>query len=118
MSRKGMERLIDEIESRLVLLRKELTILSSSTSETARGRVRNANIKSRGGSTEPIKKLIEAGFFDKPKTDVEVISALKKKAFTFKRKFIAVTLMRLVRNGSLERDGGTSKSNPWKYKKA
>ncbi|MFA6969458.1 MAG: hypothetical protein WC217_02570 [Candidatus Paceibacterota bacterium] len=110
-------KIIEEVEARLALLKKELGVpQKSSVSAASRSSV--SVVKSRGGSTEPIVKLIEGGFFDDPKTDLEVVTALKRKALTFKRKFVAVTLMRLVRKGLLERDGqGGSKSNPWKYRK-
>lgn len=111
-------KVIEEIETRLTLLKKGLGVSQESSVNVA-SRSPVSAIKSRGGSTEPVVKLIESGFFDDPKTDLEVVVALKRKALTFKRKFVAVTLMRLVRKGLLERDGqGGSKSNPWKYRKS
>lgn len=71
----------------------------------------------RQGSTEPIKTLIDSDFFKKSKTDIEVVSALKKKALQFARKDIATTLMRFVRKEILEREGDGIKGNPWRYKK-
>lgn len=69
------------------------------------------------GSTEPVEALIAARFFQAPKTDLDVIAALKKKALNFQRSDIAVTLMRFVRKGTLQREGDGTKGSPWQYTK-
>jgi hypothetical protein len=72
--------------------------------------------KRKKGSTEPITALNMNGFFKQSKNLTEVQTALKKRALNFDNKDLAVTMMRLVRKGVLERGGDGKKKTPWKYK--
>jgi hypothetical protein len=89
---------------------------SSPNSPIPKASQKGRKSKKGAGSTGPIKTLIDGGFFKQPKTDIETQAALKKRAAHFERNAIAVTLMRLVQNSLLEREGGGTKTNPWKYK--
>lgn len=111
--------LILQIEKALVTLRAELegAKRSGSVHEKAVRSKGTSKSKKKEGCTKRIETLIDAGFLRQPKTDLEVIAALKKKALTFSRVDVAVTLMRFVRKGKLEREGDGTKGKPWRYKK-
>ena len=118
MNKENVSRLISQIETNLAELRKELGALEEP--KLPRGnaaRKRGKRNKKKAGSTKPIEGLIASGFFKQAKTDLDVMGALKKKALSFDREDVAVTLMRFVRKGIMEREGDGTKKNPWGYKK-
>lgn len=74
--------------------------------------------KTKGiGPTKSIEELIEKGFFDVGKRDLDVLKELKKRALICKRKDAATVLRRFVRKNKLSREGEGRKGSSWKYKK-
>lgn len=120
MSQKEATKLIQEIETRLAQLKIVIGLTPGMVSMPVKKATRKAGSGTkRGGSTEPIKKLIDEGFFSAPRSAQDVKERLVRKALNFPTKDLGVTLMRLVRSEVLERiDGDGTSKNPWRYKKA
>lgn len=119
MNKEKIIQLINKIETSLNQLKVELSFDLPQKDSQKHGakRIKRKKGKKKIGPTKPIESLINSGFFNSPKTDLDVIKELKKKALNFKRKDIATTLRRFVRKEILNREGDGAKSNPWKYKK-
>lgn len=111
----------EEIISRLGSLEKQVEALNGAVfgaSSTKTPLIKSRKTQKKGkGSTKPVKDLVQGGFFSAGKTGVEVQIALNKRAMRFDVNDIAVTMMRLVQAGLLERDGDGTPKNPWRYKK-
>jgi hypothetical protein len=118
MNVKDTTKLIEEIETRLTTLKLMLgTGTEGAKSGEMKQRKFKVNKRKGVGSSGPLKKLIEEGFFDTSKTDLEVMMILKKKALTFSRQDIATPMRRLVLQERLRREGDGTKENPWRYNK-
>ncbi|MDB5237290.1 MAG: hypothetical protein JWL88_392 [Parcubacteria group bacterium] len=117
MEKKEVLAAIAHIEASLTVLKKELGMPTTTATPTKSPKAKTAS--GRGGSTEPVKRLIDDGFFNTPKTAPEVKVALTRKALKFNKNDLAVTLMRLVRSELLVRAGGDgTRTSPWLYEKA
>lgn len=102
---------IKEIFDKLANYEKRLCLLEASGSVTKkkeRGAPKKTERKKKG-STGPVADLLKNGFFKELKSTAEVQVILKKRALSFEKDDLAVTLMRLVRKGILERDGDGKK---------
>ena len=63
------------------------------------------NSSGRPGPEVAVTDLLEAGFFVKPKTQAQLIEELKlKKGFTYTGSDMSPTLLRMLRNGDLQRE--------------
>lgn len=98
MNKNRVNELIDEIEERITLPKKEIAVSTKTTRSAQKVRI-NPKSKARGrGSTQPIQELVDRGFFDKEaKSDLEVVEILRKKAKPFPRNDVSVTLIRFVK---------------------
>lgn len=118
MDKEKVLKTIGQVETLLAELKDEVGVLDKAVSPKGQKKApRKSYQGKKPGSTKPIEDLIDSGFFDSLKTDVQATAALKKKAQFFERSDIAVTLMRFVKKNVLEREGNGTKNDPWKYKK-
>lgn len=115
MNAERVRSIVAGIESALADLKQELGAQGSPVLAQKNSKLKAHQRTRKRGSTAPVDALIAAGFFQKPKTDLDVVDALKKKALKFKRTDIAVTLMRFVRKETLQREGEGTKASPWRY---
>lgn len=117
MDEKEVKKLVGEIDSRVAMLKSALSMTAITSTTVTKARKTKGAAKKGAGSSVPITKLVEEGFFDQPKTYLEVIAVLRKKGLTFTKGNITTPLRRKVVQGLLERDGEGTKDNPWRYKK-
>ncbi|HUC31157.1 MAG TPA: BlaI/MecI/CopY family transcriptional regulator [Candidatus Paceibacterota bacterium] len=118
MDKEKVLKIIGQVEALLTELKGEIGVSDQAVSPKGRKKVPKKSRQSKkSGSVKPIQDLIESGFFDTPKTSVQVVEILEKKAQFFDQSNVATTLMRLVKKGVLERERSGAKNNPWTYKK-
>jgi hypothetical protein len=82
------------------------------TSGTSKPKSRNG----KPGQKEYLVQLLDAGYFDEPRTISDVIAyAAKTKAYSYKTTDFAMPLLRLMRDGKLTRD--RDDDGQWEYSK-
>lgn len=119
MDRNELAKIIHSLEEVLMVLKKEVgtPVVSVSAKKATKPSINKGKSKKTVGATEPIKELMGSGFFDTGKSDLDVMTILKKKTLRFSRSGVAVPLMRLVRAGQLTREGEGTRTEPWRYTK-
>jgi hypothetical protein len=118
MDKEKVLKTIGQVEALLAELKDEVGVSDQAVSSKSQKKMSKQSRQSKkSGSAKPVQDLIESGFFDTPKTNVQAVEILEKKAQFFDQSNVAVTLMRLVKKGVLERERSGAKNNPWTYKK-
>lgn len=82
--------------------------------DTSKNKTKSRN--GRPGQKVLIVELVDAGFFDTPKTIADIISYAKKhKGYTYKVNELSTPLLRMMRDGHLKRDENSN--GQWEYSK-
>lgn len=108
--------IVQEIEDLLSQLKKQLNDSTENKFSPTKTK-KKAKSKSMEGPASQIGGLITGGFFNTPKTSIDLWKEFKKRALNYDKDVIAVALMRAVKKGLLKRDGEGNTKNPWKYEK-
>ena len=118
MDNKKIQSVISNMEALLEELKK-LLVVNTDNALPERSVPTHSKVKRQTGKESPTKilnSLIKKGYFSTPRTANEVQKELKKTATSMKNSSLLVTLMRLVKKETLERDGDGTSKNPWRYK--
>lgn len=105
------------IESRIAKL--EGSIFAGQDPRKVLGSNKSKSRKSKGDLKTPISNLVESGFFQEFKTDLDVLKKLKQQVLNPRRSSVSNVLRSFAspKHELLQREGGGTKSDPWRYKR-